>query len=239
MSRRNCHIHMKTTWADGVTFSYAGCQIARSKSSRLKSTALESEIVWVMALPADQLYNPMQVLQVTFFFFKATPAAYGRSQARGRMSLHQSHSNTGSKVASATYKTAHGSDGSLTNWVRPGVEPVSSWILGFVTHWATMGTSLQVTSKASVSLSRYDNTYLITSYTYYEDRMIIYLCKCTALSIMYHCHHHHPHHYHQLDCEFAGVAPLFIIQQLFTEGWCGPALFWVPGIQKGHDWQSL
>ena len=29
----------------------------------------------------------------------------------------------------ATYSTAHGNDGSLTLLVRPGIEPVSSWIL--------------------------------------------------------------------------------------------------------------
>ena len=34
---------------------------------------------------------------------------------------------------SATYTTAHGNARSLTHWVRPGIEPASSWILvGFV-----------------------------------------------------------------------------------------------------------
>ena len=28
-----------------------------------------------------------------------------------------------------TYTTAHGNAGSLTHWVRPGIEPTSSWIL--------------------------------------------------------------------------------------------------------------
>ena len=32
------------------------------------------------------------------------------------------------------YTTAHGNDGSLTHCARPGIEPVSSWVLvGFVT----------------------------------------------------------------------------------------------------------
>ena len=30
---------------------------------------------------------------------------------------------------SATYITAHGNTGSLTHWVRPGIEPTSSWML--------------------------------------------------------------------------------------------------------------
>ena len=35
--------------------------------------------------------------------------------------------------ASATYTTARSSAGSLTYWVRPGIEPASSWILvGFI-----------------------------------------------------------------------------------------------------------
>ena len=37
-------------------------------------------------------------------------------------------------AASATYTEAHGNTGSLTHWVRPRIEPASSWILvGFVT----------------------------------------------------------------------------------------------------------
>ena len=44
-------------------------------------------------------------------------------------------------ATSATYTTAHGNTRSITHWARPGMEPVSSWILvGFVNHWATTGT---------------------------------------------------------------------------------------------------
>ena len=74
-------------------------------------------------------------VEVFFFFFfllfRAEPAAACRnSQARDGIraaaaGLHHSHSNTGS----------------LTHWTRPGVKPASSKILvGFLTHWATMGT---------------------------------------------------------------------------------------------------
>ena len=49
----------------------------------------------------------------------AALVAYGNSQARGWIG-----------VASATYTTAHGNAGSLTPWARPGIEPVSSWMLG-------------------------------------------------------------------------------------------------------------
>ena len=60
--------------------------------------------------------------------------AYEGSQARGQngaaaASLYHSHSNARSEV-SATYTTAHGNAESLTHWMRPGIEPTSSWILG-------------------------------------------------------------------------------------------------------------
>ena len=67
-----------------------------------------------------------------FFLFRATPAAYGGSQARGPIravaaGLYHSHSNVGSE--SATYTTAQGNAGSLTHWVRPGIKPETSWFL--------------------------------------------------------------------------------------------------------------
>ena len=45
------------------------------------------------------------------------------------------------QATSATYTTARGNVGSLTHWARPGIEPVSSWILvRLVNNWATTGT---------------------------------------------------------------------------------------------------
>ena len=39
------------------------------------------------------------------------------------------------------YATAHSNAGSLTHWARPGIKPVSLWILvGLLNGWATMGT---------------------------------------------------------------------------------------------------
>ena len=44
-------------------------------------------------------------------------------------------------AASATYTAVCGNTGSLTHWVRPGIEPTSSWIpVRFLTCWATMRT---------------------------------------------------------------------------------------------------
>ena len=35
----------------------------------------------------------------------------------------------GTRAASSTYTIAQGNTGSLTHWVRPGMEPASSWLL--------------------------------------------------------------------------------------------------------------
>ena len=57
---------------------------------------------------------------IFFFFFRATPMAYGSSQAQGQIGataagLGHSYSNMGSEPPSVTYSTAHGSAGSLTH----------------------------------------------------------------------------------------------------------------------------
>ena len=80
-------------------------------------------------------------------FSRATPMSYGGSQARGWIGaaaagLRHSHSNVGSEPRlQHTYTTAHGKARFFTHWVRPGIEPETSWfLLGFINHWATMGT---------------------------------------------------------------------------------------------------
>ena len=86
-----------------------------------------------------------QFFSFCFYFiylllFRAAPAAYGVSQAKGQIStvatsLYQSHSNTGSQPS--PQPTAQ----SLTHWARPGIEPAFSWMLvRFVNCWATTGT---------------------------------------------------------------------------------------------------
>ena len=51
-------------------------------------------------------------------------------------SLHHSHRNAGAeKSLRPTYTTAHGNTRSLTQWVRPGIEPASSQIIDwFLLH---------------------------------------------------------------------------------------------------------
>ena len=81
-----------------------------------------------------------------FYCFRATPAAYGSSQAKCQIgataaSLHHSHSSSGSKLCLWPTTTTHSNARSLTHWVRSGIEPASSWIpVRFLTCWATTGT---------------------------------------------------------------------------------------------------
>ena len=74
---------------------------------------------------------PFFFLSLSFCLFRAKLEAYGGSQARGPIGA--SHWPTPvprtSPASSTTYTTAHGNARSLTHRRRPGIEPVSSWIL--------------------------------------------------------------------------------------------------------------
>ena len=82
---------------------------------------------------------------IYFILFWATPVAYGCSWAGGWIGCsyrpipqprqHQI------QAASMSYPATCSNTGSLTHWVRQGIEPASSWILvRFLTGWATVGT---------------------------------------------------------------------------------------------------
>ena len=82
---------------------------------------------------------------LVFCLLRAGPMAYGSSQARVRIGATAASLLPWQhwiQAASATYTTAHGNARPLIHWARPGIKPVSSWILvGFVNHWATTGTA--------------------------------------------------------------------------------------------------
>ena len=93
----------------------------------------------------------LNILLFFFFFFffglfRAVGLAYGSSQARGQIraaptSLH--HSNEGFEPHLWPIPQLMTTPYLLTHWARPGIEPISSWILvGFITHQATMWTPL-------------------------------------------------------------------------------------------------
>ena len=70
--------------------------------------------------------------------FRAATAGYGHSQARGLIGAVAAGptpepQQRQTQAMSVTYTTAHGNTGSLTQWVKPGFEPATSWFpVGFV-----------------------------------------------------------------------------------------------------------
>ena len=80
------------------------------------------------------LILPIYVLCLFVLFFRATPMAYGSSQARGWIGATAAEPTPQPqhyqiRAVSLTYTTAHGNARSLTHWAGPGIEPASSWIL--------------------------------------------------------------------------------------------------------------
>ena len=66
---------------------------------------------------------------VAVCLFRATPMAHGGSQARGQIRAVAASLHHWVQALSVTYITAHSNSGSLTHCARPGIKPVSSWIL--------------------------------------------------------------------------------------------------------------
>ena len=65
--------------------------------------------------------------------FRATPMAYGGSQARGSnrsYSCQPTPQQHQIRALSATYTTAHSNARSATHEARPGIEPTTSWFPG-------------------------------------------------------------------------------------------------------------
>ena len=101
----------------------------------MRSEPANSQTILSLLLPFP-LPSPTSYLFIYLFIllFKAAPAVYGGSQARGLIGdtaagLHRSQSSAGSKLDLATYTTAHSHTGSLTHCVRPGIKPATSWLL--------------------------------------------------------------------------------------------------------------
>ena len=81
----------------------------------------------------DDLFEDLWVFCL---FFRAKSAAYGGFQTRDRIGataagLCHSHSNAATTSEPRLWHdtTAHANAGSLIHWARPGIEPMSSWIL--------------------------------------------------------------------------------------------------------------
>ena len=100
---------------------------------------------------------------VFFFFFFAFLGPHLRHMEVPRLGVE-------SELQPSTYTTAHGNAGSLTQRARPGIEPLSSWmLLGFVNLRATTGT-------AAIS-------FLNKDYIYFQIYIYIYVCVCVCVYI--------------------------------------------------------
>ena len=81
---------------------------------------IENRILW------EEIYFFLLVFFfffLFFFLFRAKLKAYGSFQPRGWIG-----------AVAAGLPHSHSNAGSLTHWVKPGLEPTSSWILaGFIT----------------------------------------------------------------------------------------------------------
>ena len=71
------------------------------------------------------------IIIIIILLFRATPVAYGHSQAWGWIEATAAATAIAIRDLSCTasYTTAHGNAGSLTHRARSGIEPASSWIL--------------------------------------------------------------------------------------------------------------
>ena len=94
--------------------------------------------------------KPSSLIFLFFFVFLlflwAAPAAYGGSQARGRIGavatgLRQSHSNAGSEPSLQPTPQLMATPDRYPTEQGAGTKPATSWFLvGFVNHFATTGT---------------------------------------------------------------------------------------------------
>jgi len=108
----------------------------RNKQHMCPSQLLRS-VEFIYCVPAPSfpviILPSASVLSFSFLFW-ATPTAYGSSQAKGHIravaaDLHHSHSSGQIWATSVIYTTAHSNARYLTHWARPGIKPISSWLL--------------------------------------------------------------------------------------------------------------
>ena len=112
----------------------AGLQNSETFNSSHKSVwiTLMSGLEHITCHDSLLIKDGQKEIYIIFFclFFRAAFVAYGGFQAKGRIravaaGLHHSHI----RAMSVTHTTAHGNDGSLTHWARPGsnLHPYGCW----------------------------------------------------------------------------------------------------------------
>ena len=118
----------------------------------------------------------------TFLLFRATPLASGSSQAKGWIrataaSLHHSHAGSEPSLQPTPQLMATPDP---PPWVRPGIEPASSWILvGFVAaapQWDLLDVSYLIKSNYPLSYKKPIGQALLCTYVLTPIKMFSKLC---------------------------------------------------------------
>ena len=105
----------------------------------VETSIVFSTVAIPIYIPQNVRKFPFLLIPANIFNLRATLMAYGGSQARGLMELWPpAYARSELRV---WLTPPHSNTGSLTYWVRPGIELASSWILvGFINHRAMTGT---------------------------------------------------------------------------------------------------
>ena len=103
----------------------------------------------------------LMYLFIFCFFFRATPTAYGGSQARGPIgavatNLRHSHSNARFEPHLRPTPQLMAMLDPLTHRVRSGIKHASSWILvGFLNHWSQWELRMSIVLKSPVQENKH------------------------------------------------------------------------------------
>ena len=123
---RTCDLHQ----------SSLQCQILNPLSKAMDQTESPWRLVrFVSTEPQQELLSIyLFIYLLIYLLFRATGVTYGSSQARGSNRSYRCQPAPQPQqhriwVTSVTYTTAQSNAGSLTHWVRLGIDLTSSWIL--------------------------------------------------------------------------------------------------------------
>ena len=87
-------------------------------------------------------------------------------------------------ATSVTYTTTHGNIRSLTYWMKPGIEPMSSWMLvGFANGWAMRGTPDSLIFNLSPGSPMQSTSHLRMSFSVQNIIVLILASVCWTLMV--------------------------------------------------------
>ena len=113
---------LDTKWWILVHAKYPSTKDTKKKKCDFKSSEKHVKAYFPSLFPGNVTWrrsgNLTFLTNAFFFLFRATPAAFGSSQARGPI-----------RAAAADLYHSHSNTRSLAHWARPGIESTSLWLL--------------------------------------------------------------------------------------------------------------